>query len=110
MGVVKGGGVGIAQRTDIRSSVVGIQAQGARPPLFLIHGAGGDVLWGYANLAPYLGADQPVYGIKSRALNGAEEFGSIEDMAAYYIEQLRLAQKQSPYPLGGFFLWGKMAF
>jgi amino acid adenylation domain-containing protein/FkbH-like protein len=93
-----------------RSSVVPIQAQGTKPPLFLVHGAGGDVLWGYANLAPYLGADQPVYGIKSRALNGAEEFNSLEEMAAFYIEQIRLVQKQGPYYLGGYCFGGNVAY
>jgi FkbH-like protein len=37
-------------------SFVPIQAEGSNPPLFLVHGAGGDVLWGYANLASHPGA------------------------------------------------------
>jgi thioesterase domain-containing protein/acyl carrier protein len=93
-----------------RSSVVAVQAQGDKPPLFLVHGAGGDVLWGYANLAPHLGADQPVYGIKSRAFSGAEEFKCIEDMAAFYIEQLRLVQNEGPYYLGGYCFGGNVAY
>ena len=92
------------------SSLVAIREEGSQPPLFLIHGAGGDVLWGYANLAPYLGPEQPVYGIKSRALNGAEEFDSIEDMAAYYLEQLRGVQKVGPYYLGGYCFGGNVAY
>ena len=92
------------------SSLVAIRAQGSQPPLFLIHGAGGDVLWGYANLAPYLGPEQPVYGIKSRALNGAEELGCIEDMATYYLEQLRGVQKTGPYYLGGYCFGGNVAY
>jgi len=32
------------------------------------------VLWGYANLAAHLPADQPVYGIKSRGQARREEF------------------------------------
>ncbi|MDB6124520.1 MAG: hypothetical protein JWQ71_3513 [Pedosphaera sp.] len=94
----------------LRSSVVAVQAHGSKPPLFLVHGAGGDVLWGYANLAPHLGADQPVYGIKSRALNGAEEFKCIEDMATFYIDQLRQVQKEGPYYLGGYCFGGNVAY
>ncbi len=92
------------------SSLVAIRAQGSQPPLFLIHGAGGDVLWGYANLVPYLGTEQPVYGVKSRALNSMEEFGSIEDMAAYYLEQLREVQKAGPYYVGGYCFGGNVAY
>ncbi|MDB6019360.1 MAG: hypothetical protein JWR19_3849 [Pedosphaera sp.] len=93
-----------------RSSVVAIQSQGSKPPLFLIHGAGGDVLWGYANLAAHLGSDQPVYGIKSRALSGAEEFACLEDMAAFYVRQVRRLQKQGPYQLGGYCFGGNVAY
>ncbi len=92
------------------SSLVAIRSEGSRPPLFLIHGAGGDVLWGYANLAPYLGPEQPVYGVKSRALNGAEECASLDDMAAYYVEQLRRVQKTGPYYLGGYCFGGNVAY
>ena len=48
-----------------------IQSEGDRPPLFLVHGAGGDVLWGYANLAHHTDRDQPIYGIQAC---GAEDF------------------------------------
>jgi acyl carrier protein len=36
------------------SLLVPLQPKGNKPPLFLVHGAGGDVLWGYANLAAHL--------------------------------------------------------
>ena len=39
-----------AQASDSDSALVPIQPRGSKPPLYLIHGAGGDVLWGYANL------------------------------------------------------------
>src|SRR5205823_10600144 len=55
------------------SLLVPLQPHGSKPPLFLVHGAGGDVLWGYANLAGHMPADQPIYGIKSRGQAGLEE-------------------------------------
>src|SRR6185437_10037837 len=98
------------QALNTRSCLIPIHSQGTRPPLFLIHGAGGDVLWGYANLAPHLGDDQPVYGVKSRALDGSDEFPSIEEMAGHYIEQIRTLQPQGPYYLGGYCFGGNVAY
>jgi amino acid adenylation domain-containing protein/FkbH-like protein len=98
------------QSGQARSSVVAIQAQGSKPPLFLVHGAGGDVLWGYANLAAHLGPDRPVYGIKSRALNSGEEFATLEEMAAYYVRQVRRIQRKGPYYLGGYCFGGNVAY
>ncbi|SPE63311.1 putative Phenylalanine racemase (ATP-hydrolyzing) [Verrucomicrobia bacterium] len=92
------------------SILVPIQAKGSRPPLFLVHGAGGDVLWGYANLAAHLPADQPLYGIKSRGQIGQEEFTRLEDMAAYYLQELRAFQPEGPYYLGGYCFGGNVAY
>jgi amino acid adenylation domain-containing protein/FkbH-like protein len=93
-----------------RSPIVPVRAEGTRPPLFLVHGAGGDVLWGYANLAKYLSADQPVYGIKSRGQVGLEEYETIEEMARYYLQELRSVQPQGPYYLGGYCFGGNVAY
>ena len=66
----------VQTRCSCRSSPTG-----SRPPLFLVHGAGGDVLWGYANLAAHMPTDQPIYGIKSRGQVGLEECTRVEEMA-----------------------------
>ncbi|HWH71852.1 MAG TPA: AMP-binding protein, partial [Candidatus Sulfotelmatobacter sp.] len=92
------------------SSLVEIQAQGTRPPLFLVHGAGGGMFWGYVNLSRCLGPNQPVYGFKSRGLDGEEEYGSIKEMAAHYVADLRLMQPHGPYYLGGYCFGGNVAF
>ncbi len=92
------------------TSIVAIQPDGRRPPLFLVHGAGGGMFWGYVNLARYLGGDQPVYGFKSRGLDGQEEFASIPEMAAHYIAELHAVQPQGPYYLGGYCFGGNVAF
>ncbi len=49
------------------SSLVPIQPGGSRRPLFLVHGAEGNVLL-YRQLATHLGSDQPVYGFQSQGL------------------------------------------
>jgi amino acid adenylation domain-containing protein len=92
------------------SSLVELQGQGSRPPLVLVHGAGGGMLWGYANLAHHLGADRPVYALTSQALAGKPEFETIEAMAASYVEVLRRTQPHGPYYLGGYCFGGDVAY
>jgi thioesterase domain-containing protein/acyl carrier protein len=92
------------------SSVIEIQPRGSKPPLFLVHGVGGGMFWGYSNLAHHLGLDQPVYAFKSRGMDGLEEFERIEDMAAQYVSELRQFQPRGPYYLGGYCFGGNVAF
>lgn len=101
---------GGSQSGAARSILVPVQANGSRPPLFLVHGAGGDVLWGYANLAKHMHPDQPVYGIKSRGQVGLDEFEQVEDMARYYLEEIRALQPRGPYFLGGYCFGGNVAY
>ncbi|HYG24753.1 MAG TPA: amino acid adenylation domain-containing protein [Verrucomicrobiae bacterium] len=93
-----------------QSPIVPVQPNGDRPPLFLAHGAGGDVLWGYANLAQHLPPDQPIHGIKSRGQIGLDEYDSIEAMARYYVEEVRKVQPHGPYYVGGYCLGGNVAY
>jgi thioesterase domain-containing protein/acyl carrier protein len=93
-----------------RSVLVPVREKGSRPPLFLVHGAGGDVLWGYANLAKHLSAEQPIYGIKSRGQIGLDEFENIEDMARFYLQEVRALQPHGPYFLGGYCFGGNVAY
>jgi thioesterase domain-containing protein len=97
-------------QTRLQSPIVAVQPNGNRPPLFLAHGAGGDVLWGYANLAKHLPADQPIYGIKSRGQIGLDEFDRIDEMASYYVDEIRAVQPHGPYHVGGYCLGGNVAY
>ncbi|HVV01588.1 MAG TPA: amino acid adenylation domain-containing protein, partial [Verrucomicrobiae bacterium] len=92
------------------SSVVQIQPRGSRTPLFLVHGAGGGMFWGYMNLSRHLGLDQPVFAIRSRALDGRDEFETIEEMAESYIKDLKTVQPSGPYLLGGYCFGGNVAY
>ena len=82
--------------------------EAALPPLFLVHGAGGGMFWGYVNLARHL--KQPVYGFKSRGLDGLPELESIAEMASQYIADLRRVCPHGPYSLGGYCFGGVLAF
>jgi amino acid adenylation domain-containing protein/FkbH-like protein len=92
------------------TSLVELQAKGTRTPLFLVHGAGGGMFWGYVNLARRLGSDQPVFGFSSRGLDGRAEFGTIEEMAAQYMKDLQVVQPRGPYYLGGYCFGGNVAY
>jgi amino acid adenylation domain-containing protein len=91
------------------SSLVPIGERGSRAPLFLVHGAEGNVLL-YRALAKRLGDEQPVYGLQSRGLDGKGDLlRTIEDMAAHYIREIRAAHPDGPYCLGGYCLGGAIA-
>ncbi len=92
------------------TSVVEIQGQGTRPRLYLVHGVGGGMFWGYANLARRLGTDQPLYAFKSRGLDGLPEWPTVEEMAANYVADLRAHQARGPYLLGGYCFGGIVAY
>jgi malonyl CoA-acyl carrier protein transacylase/thioesterase domain-containing protein/acyl carrier protein len=80
-----------------------------RPPLFLVHGAEGNVLL-YRSLAEHLGADQPVFGLQSAGLDGRSPVdGRFEHVARRYIDEIRQVQPHGPYMLGGYCLGGTLA-
>lgn len=92
------------------SSLVPIHPVGTRSPLFLIHGAEGNVLL-YRQLTQYLRRDQPVYGLQSKGLNGSGCLNTtIQEMASQYIREVKVAQPRGPYFLGGYCLGGVIAF
>jgi amino acid adenylation domain-containing protein len=92
------------------SSIVEIRGHGTRPRLYLVHGVGGGMFWGYANLSRHLGNDQPLFAFKSRGLDGLPELPTIEEMAASYIADLRTHQPHGPYLLGGYCFGGIVAY
>ncbi|MCP4696756.1 MAG: acyltransferase domain-containing protein, partial [Gammaproteobacteria bacterium] len=98
-------------RQILPSALVEIQAGDRRkPPLFLVHPAGGHVYF-YRDLARHLGAEQPVYGIQAQGVDGeAEPLARIEEMAAHYLEAIRVLQPAGPYFIGGSSSGGIAAF
>lgn len=81
-----------------------------RKPLFLVHGAGGNVLI-FKILSDQLGPDQPVYGLQAQGVDGKLPVQtSIEAMAAQYVEAVRSVDPDGPYRLGGFSGGGVIAF
>jgi amino acid adenylation domain-containing protein len=79
-----------------------IQPAGSKPPLFLLHGSG--------ELGRQLGMDQPVYGGRTHGLDGRRSPLSVEEMAANYVKEIRMAQPEGPYFVGGYCFGGLLAF
>jgi amino acid adenylation domain-containing protein len=84
--------------------LVALRSTGTQRPLFLVHPVGGSVFC-YTELTRALGPDQPVYGLQS-----LETDGTLEEMAAAYLEALRAVQPNGPYRLGGWSMGGVVAF
>lgn len=92
------------------NSLVPIKSTGAKPPIYLVHGSGLNVL-AFSALAKYMDADQPVYGMQALGLNGKTEFlYSIEEIARKYNAEILAHDPQGPYALAGYSLGGFIAF
>ena len=92
------------------SLIVPIQPRGDRPPFFFVHGLGGAVLR-FQALARHMAPDQPFYGIQPQGIDGGMPFlRTVEQMASCYIGEMRQAQPQGPYFIGGYSFGGLVAF
>jgi amino acid adenylation domain-containing protein len=90
-------------------SLVALQPLGSKPPLFLVHGIGGQILT-YTTLPRHLGLDQPLYALQARGVDGTQApLHRVEDMAAHYLEEARTVTA-TPVFLGGFSFGGVVAF
>ncbi|MBO0935565.1 amino acid adenylation domain-containing protein [Fibrella sp. HMF5335] len=91
-------------------SLVPIKPGGTRDPLYIVHGAGLNVLL-FNAVANNLHPDQPVYGLQARGLNGVDEpFRSITEMAEAYVAEIVMHNPTGPYLLSGFSFGGIVAF
>jgi FkbH-like protein len=94
---------------QVRSGVICLRQGGARN-LFLVHDGFGETLL-YLNLAKLLPSTMSIYGIEPRRLPGIPlAHASIEDMAAYYVDQIRSIQPRGPYLVGGMCAGGVIAY
>ena len=81
-----------------------------RPPLFCVHGAGGNV-FNFKAISQRLGADQAVYGLHPQGVDGHRPvLESIELMAEQYVKAIRSVDPQGPYQLLGYSAGGVIAF
>lgn len=90
--------------------LVPIRPEGDKTPLFLIHGAGLNVLL-YQSLSHHLEKGRPIYAFQASGVDGKKRLkDSIEEMAEEYIEDLIKLYPRGPYLLLGFSLGGFIAY
>jgi acyl carrier protein len=98
------------QEQDPWLPLVEFNPDGDRLPLFCFAGKGGNPIK-FRQLAMSLGADQPVYFLQSRGLSGQDRpLKRVEDIAADYLQAIRLVQRKGPYRLLGSSFGGKVAY
>lgn len=89
------------------SSLIPLQPEGSRPPLFGIH-------WlSYRDLSRHLGPDQPIYGMHLRGTGTGEQVpcvSTVEELASQYLEEILRFQPKGPYLLMGFSFGGIVAY
>ncbi|MDP9079353.1 MAG: amino acid adenylation domain-containing protein [Bacteroidota bacterium] len=91
-------------------SLVPIKPKGNKMPLYMVHGAGLNVLL-FNTLAMNMSPDQPVFGLQAKGLDGIEEpLESIEEIADHYIKAIMQQNPTGPYALAGYSFGGIIAF
>lgn len=85
------------------------RGEAARPPLFVVHPAGG-IAWCYGGMARTLASEIGVYGLQSPALGAAvAPAASMEALAADYADRVLAAAQPGPIHLAGWSVGGIIA-
>lgn len=91
-------------------TVVPIKAEGTKPPLFLVHGSGLNLLL-FKSIGDNFDADRPLYGIQAIGLTKEVELpDNVEAIAAYHIPEILKIQPEGPYAVAGYSYGGFMAY
>ncbi|MBA3806792.1 MAG: amino acid adenylation domain-containing protein [Solirubrobacterales bacterium] len=92
------------------SSLIPIQPQGSRQPIFCVHGGAGTILH-LQPLARRLGEEQPFYGLQSSGLyGGSTPIQSVEEMASHYLSEMRQVHPGGPWLIAGYCFGTIVAF
>ena len=89
--------------------VVALRGSGDRPPVWLVHPIGGNVLC-YLDLVKHLPAGRPVYALQAAGAEpGAEPLRTMDELAGSYLAAMRRVQPDGPYFIGGWSFGGYVA-
>ncbi|PWI15781.1 hypothetical protein DI272_17575 [Streptomyces sp. Act143] len=90
-------------------TVLPIRAAGTDSPLFCVHPLTG-LSWAYAPLTRHVPTTTPIYGLRARGFHDSAPLpGSLREMAAQYLREMRRIQPSGPYHLLGWSLGGVIA-
>ncbi|MGW3661130.1 alpha/beta fold hydrolase, partial [Streptomyces sp. NPDC005151] len=96
----------LASLNDSLGRVLPIRAEGDQPPFFFIHPASG-LSWCYRPLTRFVPDGIPLYGLQAAGIDGSGTLaGTIEELAAEYVERIRAIQPNGPYHMLGFSFGG----
>ncbi len=91
-------------------SLVPVKPFGSKPPLYIIHGDGLNVMI-FNSITKHMDIDQPVFGLQPKGMNGIDEPDeTIEEIAAFYIKRVTQHNPHGPYCLAGYSFGGIVAF
>ncbi|NDC43091.1 MAG: hypothetical protein EBZ77_16335 [Chitinophagia bacterium] len=92
------------------AALVPIKKGDGKMPLFLIHGAGLNILL-FKDISDHFDSGQPLYGIQALGLaTDATVPETMEQIAATYIDEILKVQPEGPYALAGYSMGGFLAF
>ena len=99
-----------SQPIDTQKSLVHIKPTGSKTPIYLVHGIGLNLL-NFSGLVANIDADQPVYGLQAKGLDGTSEpLDKMEAIAAHYISEMLEQNPTGPYAIAGYSFGGYVAY
>jgi thioesterase domain-containing protein/acyl carrier protein len=91
---------------QMNSPIVEIQPNGSKPIIYCLGAADGEVIV-FRRLAQELGPDQPLYGLQPFRMLGSRS--TVQQLAAAYIDELRMTGASQPFCLLGYSFGGLVA-
>jgi amino acid adenylation domain-containing protein len=99
-----------SEEEETWQALVPIKTTGSKAPLFVVHGAGLNVLL-FQYTSQHLDKEQPIYGLQALGLNHASHPQyTFEQIAEIYISEILKINPDGPYCLAGYSLGGFFAF
>lgn len=100
----------VSNKEEKWAALVPIKTSGSKPPIYLIHGAGLNILL-FKFISGYLDKEQPVYGLQAAGLSKPSPLlYTLEKISALYVSEVIEMDPVGPYYLTGYSSGGIIAF